>query len=86
VASRFLVVLPQDDHVGVSQKIALALRDELRKRLQLLTRTEGGGIILRTNGEDASDGELADDIAYLRKTWASIRQAAHRSLPATLLH
>ena len=86
MASRLLVVLPQDDHVGVSQKIALALRDELRKRLQLLTRTEGGGIILRTNGEDASDGELADDIAYLRKTWAGIRQAAQRSLPATLLH
>jgi ribonuclease G len=29
----------------------------------------GGGFILRTNGEDASDAELAEDIAYLRKTW-----------------
>jgi ribonuclease G len=36
----------------------------------------GGGFILRTNGEDASDAELADDIAYLRKTWARIKDAA----------
>ncbi len=37
-----------------------------------------GGFILRTNAEDASDDELADDIAYLRKTWAAIRDAASR--------
>jgi ribonuclease G len=35
----------------------------------------GGGFILRTNGEDASDAELAEDIAYLRKTWARIKDA-----------
>jgi ribonuclease G len=29
--------------------------------------------ILRTNGEDASDAELAEDIAYLRKAWAGIK-------------
>jgi ribonuclease G len=47
---------------------------------------DGGGFILRTNGEDATDAELAEDIAYLRKTWARIREAATR-LPATsLLH
>ena len=39
-------------------------------------RASGGGFILRTNAEDASDAELADDIAYLRKTWARIRERA----------
>jgi ribonuclease G len=51
-------------------------RDELRKRLQALAPSEGGGFILRTNGEDATDAELAEDIAYLRKTWARIKEAA----------
>ncbi|MRD48482.1 ribonuclease G [Caenimonas koreensis] len=86
VAGRLLVFLPQDDHLGVSQKIPAAQRDALRTRLQELVGKEGGGFILRTNGEDANDTELAEDIAYLRKTWARIRDAATR-LPATsLLH
>ncbi len=86
VAGRLLVFLPQDDHVGVSQKITPTLRDQLRERLQALTRPEGGGFILRTNGEDATDAELAEDIAYLRKTWAGIKLAATRVPPGTLLH
>ena len=86
IAGRMLVFLPQDDHLGVSQKIPPEQRDELRRRLQVLVGEQGGGFILRTNGEDASDQELADDIAYLRKAWARIRAAATR-LPATsLLH
>ena len=86
IAGRLLVFLPQDDHVGVSQKIAAGQRDELRARLQNLTQADGGGFILRTNGEDASDVELADDIAYLRKAWARIRSAATRLPPPSLLH
>src|SRR3569832_267790 len=86
VAGRLLVFLPQDDHLGVSQKIPPEQRDALRTRLQALVGKEGGGFILRTNGEEASDGELADDIAYLRKTWTRIRESATRMPPGSLLH
>ena len=86
IAGRLLVFLPQDDHVGVSQKISASQRDELRTRLQRLTQAEGGGFILRTNGEDASDAELSEDIAYLRKAWARIRDASTRLPPLSLLH
>ncbi|WP_332815777.1 ribonuclease G [Ramlibacter sp.] len=90
IAGRLLVFLPQDEHVGVSQKIPHEQRDALRSRLQALVGTPatggGGGFILRTNGEDASDAELADDIAYLRKTWSRIREAATRQPPGSLLH
>ena len=86
IAGRLLVFLPQDDHIGVSQKIPVAQRDELRARLQQLVGQAGGGFILRTNGEDASDAELADDIAYLRKTWAGIKERSTRLPPQSLLH
>jgi ribonuclease G len=86
IAGRLLVFLPQDDHVGVSQKIPLAQREELRARLQQLVGEQGGGFILRTNGEDALDAELADDIAYLRKAWARIKDASMRLPPMSLLH
>ncbi|MBE7939310.1 MULTISPECIES: ribonuclease G [Ramlibacter] len=86
IAGRLLVFLPQDDHIGVSQKIATAQRDALRQRLQALAGADGGGFILRTNGEDATDAELAEDIAYLRKTWARIRTASTTLPPGSLLH
>jgi ribonuclease G len=90
IAGRLLVFLPQDDHVGVSQKIPPAERDALRARLQGLVGEKatggGGGFILRTNGEDSSDQELSEDIAYLRKTWARIKQSSVQLPPGSLLH
>ncbi|MEI6760799.1 MAG: ribonuclease G [Betaproteobacteria bacterium] len=86
LAGRLLVFLPQDDHVGVSQKIPSAQRDELRARLVQLIGPTGGGFILRTNAEDANDAELSEDIAYLRKSWARIKEASLRLPPLSLLH
>src|SRR6218665_812028 len=90
IAGRLLVFQPQDDHVGVSQKIPGTERDALRARLQALVGDKatggGGGFILRTNGEDSSDAELAEDIAYLRKTWALIKEAALKLPARSLLH
>ena len=86
IAGRMLVFLPQDDHVGVSQKIPLEQREQLRVRMQALAGSEGGGFILRTNAEDASDTELADDIRYLRKAWARTKAASLRVPAPSLLH
>ncbi len=86
IAGRLLVFLPQDKHIGVSQKISPRQREELRQRVQLLANDLGGGFILRTNGEDATDTELAEDIAYLRKTWIRIKEASLRLPAASILH
>ena len=92
IAGRLLVFLPQDDHIGISQKIGSPeLREQLRARMNVLARVpEGsgpqGGFILRTNAEDASDDELSDDIRYLRKTWAAVREKSFKAAPGTLLH
>ena len=86
IAGRLLVFLPQDNHIGVSQKIPTRQRDELRKRMHTLSGDLGGGFILRTNAEDALDAELTEDIAYLRKTWSRIKDAALRVKPASVLH
>lgn len=95
IAGRLLVFLPQDQHIGVSQKIPFEQREALRQRLLALaeaavqdgkTGGQTGGFILRTNGEDASDAELGEDIAYLRKTWTRIKEAAARLPPKSLLH
>lgn len=87
VAGRMLVFLPHDNHVGISQKIGSPeLREQLRARVTTLAGDAGGGFILRTNAEEATDQELADDIAYLRRAWALIRERAQSKPPGTLLH
>jgi ribonuclease G len=101
IAGRLLVFLPQDEHIGISQKIGSPeLREQLRARLAALAQAdletraasgadagvEKGGFILRTNAAEASDAELADDIAYLRTTWARVRERSFKSPPGTLLH
>jgi ribonuclease G len=93
IAGRLLVFLPQDDHIGISQKIGSPeLREQLRARMTALVQpaagepASGGGFILRTNAADATDDELADDIRYLRKTWTALRERGFKSPPGTLLH
>lgn len=91
IAGRLLVFLPQDDHIGISQKIGSPeLREQLRARMNRLAATPDGsptgGFILRTNAEDAADDELADDIAFLRKSWAAVRERGFSSPPGTLLY
>ena len=86
IAGRLLVLLPQDDQIGVSQKIPADRRAALRSRLALLAAPERGGFILRTNAEEASDAELAADIAYLRRVWTRIAEQAKRQPPKSLLH
>jgi ribonuclease G len=86
IAGRFLVFLPHQDHIGVSQRIEdEEEREMLRNRLLgLLPEKRTGGFIIRTMSETASDEELLNDIEYLQKVWAKIQldsqSASERSL------
>ncbi|MDX5363683.1 MAG: ribonuclease G [Pseudazoarcus pumilus] len=88
LAGRMLVYLPQDKHIGISQRIEdEAERERLRERLAaLIPEDETGGYIVRTMAESASDEELAADIDYLRKLWTEIGNRATASQPPTVLH
>jgi len=78
LAGRMLVYLPQEKHIGISQRIEDAAgRESLRTRLTaLVPEDEEGGFIVRTMAENATDEELNADIAYLRKLWRDLREKA----------
>ena len=86
IAGRLLVYLPQDPHIGISQRIAdEAGRTALRETIQRLKPSdEKGGFIVRTQAEEAAEAELQADIDYLRKRWTQILEHT-RSKPAPLL-
>jgi ribonuclease G len=88
IAGRLLVYLPQDPHIGISQRIENeSEREHLRERLQqLVPAEETGGLIVRTIAEGASDGELGTDLAYLRKLWRDISARATSASGPSLLY
>ncbi|MFY9315591.1 MAG: ribonuclease G [Burkholderiales bacterium] len=88
VAGRLLVYLPQDPHIGISQRIEdEAGRAALRGKLKdLMPPDEKGGFILRTLAEGAGDDELRADIAYLRRLWRDLQQHALGAQPPRLLY
>lgn len=88
IAGRLLVYLPQDPHIGVSQRIGSETdRAALRERIQrLMPPEEKGGFIIRTMAEDAPDEHLAADIAYLRTRWRQILEGSKSSTAPTLLY
>ena len=88
LAGRFLVHLPQDEHIGISQRIEdEEERAHLRQRLEALLPPESShGYIIRTSAEAATDAELQADIDYLTKVWDDIKRAAKTSPPESMLY
>ncbi len=86
LAGRLLVYLPQDSHIGISQRIEdEAERESLRGKLQLLLPDgHTGGFIIRTMAETASEREMQSDIEYLTKLWNDLNGRA-RDVPAPAL-
>jgi ribonuclease G len=88
LAGRMLVYLPQDPHIGISQRIEdEAERVHLRDMLQrLLPPDEKGGYIIRTSAEDATEQDLASDLEYLRVLWSRICERRASSGSPSLLY
>jgi ribonuclease G len=88
IAGRMLVYLPQDSHIGISQRIEdEAEREQLRDKVQrLVPPGEKGGFIVRTMAEDASEADLVADITYLRKLLEDIHASALQKPAPSLLY
>ena len=88
IAGRFLVYLPEQDHIGVSQRIENEVeREALKVRLLgLLPEGHSGGYIIRTLAETATDEELLADLDYLHKVWANVLEAGVSAKPRTLIY
>ena len=89
LAGRKLVYLPQDDHIGVSQKIEDETRREvLREQVTRLKKAdEKGGYIVRTCAEEsATDEEFLEDMRYLGCLWQETSKKASVSPAPSLLY
>ncbi|WP_207061326.1 ribonuclease G [Motiliproteus sp. SC1-56] len=78
IPSRYLVFMPESDHIGISQRIE---GEEERLRLrevvaQALAEDEnlGGGFILRTVSEGVDAREIRSDITFLVRMWGRVQE------------
>ncbi len=88
IAGRLLVYLPQEAHIGVSQRIeSVEQRDALRATLQAaLPPDHKGGYIIRTVAEASVELDFAADIAYLDKLWGNLQATAKTASAPQLLY
>lgn len=88
IAGRLLVYLPQEKHVGVSQRIeSEEQREALRTRLQaVLPEDHQGGYIIRTAVEAVEDPDFLSDIHYLDKLWDNLKNAVKTANEPQLLY
>lgn len=88
IAGHLLVYLPQESHIGVSQRIeSEEQRDALRAKLQAgLPPDHQGGYIIRTVAEASTEPDFAADIAYLGKLWGNLQTAAKTASAPQLLY
>jgi len=75
IPGRYLVMMPQMDHVGVSRKVEDdEARAQMRQILDQLELPEGFGFIVRTAGMDRTKTELKRDLAYLQRLWKDMER------------
>jgi len=72
VAARYLVLMPNASHAGISQRIEdIKERDRLRDIVTPYC-DENHGFIVRTAAEGAGDQELRHDAEFLVRVWAKV--------------
>jgi len=88
IPSRYLVLMPNDPHVGISSKIEdEGERRRLREIVEQYVEPERGwGWILRTAAEGVGEEALRSDMKLLEKIWCAARDRAHELPTGTVVH
>lgn len=87
IAGRYLVLLPNTPHRGVSRKIEdPASRDRLKKLIRSFEMPSDMGLICRTSSINASPEMLIDEANELLKSWKQVIDGFHQSTKSTCLY
>jgi ribonuclease G len=91
VSTRYLVLMPGNGHIGISQLIEdPAERERLQRLLEESLAGEdmldSGGFILRTAAEGVGADELRADLRFLKRLWAAVSRRAKSADRPQLLY
>jgi ribonuclease G len=84
---RYLVLMPQDPHLGVSRRIEdEAEKKHLKQVLEELKLPKDLGFIVRTVAQGKSKRELLRDARFLMKLWARIKKTNQKRTAPCLVY
>jgi ribonuclease G len=83
---RYVVLMPEGGHVGVSRKIEERAERERLRKIGDRILPAGFGLILRTECEGRTEEELAADVVFLQQQWGQVLTAAKRQRAPACVH
>ncbi len=88
IPARYLVLMPNSSHIGISQKLEdESERERLKKSIKkLIPEVEGGGYIVRTVAEGISEDAVKADMVFLKKLWESILEKTKNVKTVALIY
>ncbi|MGW8273063.1 MAG: Rne/Rng family ribonuclease, partial [Thermodesulfovibrionales bacterium] len=86
IPGRYLVIMPNLDHIGISRRITDEGERERLKGIVGKIRPPGFGIIVRTASEGATEHELKTDLDFLMLSWENIQHKKEKVNAPHLLY
>ncbi|MBD3609122.1 MAG: ribonuclease G [Gammaproteobacteria bacterium] len=86
--SRYLVYMPNNTHIGISQK--LENEDERNRLKNIISENNeaygGGGYIIRTVAEGISEEAVKADMAFLQRMWGAAKEKIPQTRAGNLVY
>ncbi len=83
---RYLVLLPNTRHIGISRRIEdETIRENLKETISSLLQDDMGTIV-RTAGRDVTEEDFNQDLDFLCKEWRQIKNISEKSPAPALLY
>jgi len=86
LAGRYLVFLPDLDHIGIARRLEDESERERLLSIATAIKSPKGGLIIRTVAEGHSKDELEQDLLFLIRLWEDIAKRKKRTPPASMIH
>jgi ribonuclease G len=86
IAARYLVLMPDTNHAGISQRIEDVNERQRLKEIVEPFCDEQHGFIVRTAAEGAGEVELQHDAEFLRRVWAKVKLRKQRQQRKTPIY
>jgi len=84
---RFLVLMPNSNHVGISRRIEdEAERQRLKEMVTGLRGDQKIGLIVRTAAEGVGSQKISQELTFLLNLWAGIQKRFQNSSAPNLIH
>ncbi|MBZ0213140.1 MAG: Rne/Rng family ribonuclease, partial [Nitrospirae bacterium] len=83
---RYVVLMPESAHVGVSRKLEDRSERERLRRIGDRILPKGFGLIMRTECEGRTEAELKADVKFLEGLWQQVLGASKRQKAPACVH